>query len=594
MNSLTSTYRTHTLNELDVAAVGHEVTLSGWVHRMRDHGGVLFIDLRDHYGITQIVFPSELLSASDSNSASKIKVESVIQIVGQVVQRESEQVNPELKTGEIEVKVATWRELSRADSLPFQIAESEACPENLRLQYRYLELRRSELHSNILLRSAIMDECRTIMKSLGFTEFQTPILTSSSPEGARDFLVPCRLHRGKFFALPQAPQQFKQLLMIAGFDRYFQIAPCFRDEDARADRSPGEFYQCDLEMSFVEQEDVLRVGESLLIQLFTKFLNGKTLPTPFARMTFDEAMEQYGSDKPDLRNPLKLFKVTNVFKATTFKVFEKELSLGGDVFALPIPMIDLPSRKYLDDTIEYFSKISGKGIGYLYLGGEDLKGNISKFISPDEIEGLNKILNIEEPTLVFLASGVGKKILPHLGKLRIKLGEDFSLLTKDEFRFVWILEMPFFELDEKTNKIDFAHNPFSSPVGGLESLDRCDPLTIKALQYDVVCNGYELLSGAIRNHRSDVLEKALNIVGYTTEEVRQNFPALVNAFNYGVPPHGGLAIGLERVIMLLSDKTAIRDIIPFPLSQGREDLMMGAPNTPTNFQLKELGIKVVD
>ena len=589
--NLKSIYRTHTCAGLRREHVGMEIRLSGWIHRKRNHGGVLFIDLRDNYGISQVVFKESMVDMVD-----KIRVESVIQIQGKVLLRTDETINPNLETGEVEVHCESYEILGASQVLPFQISEEDKTPEPTRLEYRFLELRRETLHHNILLRSKIIKEIRKYMDEVGFTEFQTPILTSSSPEGARDFLVPSRLHPGKFFALPQAPQQFKQLLMVAGFDRYFQIAPCFRDEDARADRSPGEFYQVDLEMSFVEQEEVFEVGEGMFHHVFTTFSDAAVTPLPFPRITYRDALLRYGTDKPDLRNPLEISEVSNVFASTQFKVFSEVIANKGRVFAIHLALDSLPPRKFFDDTIAEFKTMSGSGLGYVNFDHGETKGTIAKFMSEDEIDAMKSQLGItnDKVFVVFFGAGRDDFILPHLGKLRNKLGAHFDLIEKTAYRFCWIVDFPMYEYNEDAKKIDFSHNPFSMPAGGLDALLNKDPLDIVAYQYDVVCNGYEVASGAVRNHKPEIMYKAFEIAGYPKEVVDQKFAGMIKAFSYGAPPHAGMAPGVDRIVMLLAGNTNfIRDVIAFPLAQNAEDLMMKAPSEVSDKQLKDLHIRVV-
>jgi aspartyl-tRNA synthetase len=582
-----TTYRSHLCGALRASHVDATVTLSGWVARKRDHGGILFIDLRDNDGITQVVATGSLY-----NLLASVRVESVVRISGRVVRRQDDLINKKLPTGEIEVHVSEAEVLSVAEVLPFQIADEDKVSEQLRLTYRFLDLRRDTLHSSILLRSKVIREIRDLMHSFGFHEFQTPILTSSSPEGARDFLVPSRVHPGKFFALPQAPQQFKQLLMVSGFDRYFQIAPCFRDEDARADRSPGEFYQLDIEMSFVEQDDVFALGEELFTKLFKKFAPSSTVTTaPFPRIPYRESMARYGTDKPDLRNPLVMCEVTNQVMSTTFRVIQQEIAQGGKVIALPIPVDELPSRKYLDESVEFFSSLTGKGLGFLLGSPEGVKGSFAKLLSSEEIGDIITTCRISSPSwVIFLAAGKASDILPALGKLRTKCGEDFQLVEPNSYRFCWVTDFPMFEYNEDLKKIDFSHNPFSMPQGGLEALDTKDPLEISAYQYDIVCNGYELSSGAIRNHLPEVAYRAFEIAGYARETVDEKFGGMIRAFGFGAPPHGGFAPGIDRIVMLLANATAIREVIAFPLSQTVEDLLMGAPSAVSEQQLKDAHI----
>lgn len=582
-----NSYRNYTCSELRSSHVGQQVTLSGWILRKRDHGGVVFVDLRDNYGITQVVMHDGALGEIED-----VRVESVIRVVGTVVKRNPEMVNSRIETGEIEVHCADLEILSHADVLPFQIAEDDKAPEPTRLTYRFLELRREKLHANIVVRSQVIKRIRDTMCELGFNEFQTPILTSSSPEGARDFLVPSRFHPGRFFALPQAPQQFKQLLMVAGFDRYFQIAPCFRDEDPRADRSPGEFYQCDMELSFVEQDDVLRVGEALISDIWPRFTDTFVTPAPFVRIPYREALSTYGTDKPDLRNPLVIRDVSEAFKECSFQVFQKVLAEQGSIFAIALPDMAAPPRKYFDDTTALFTKWSGQGLAYLIADESGWRGSIAKFIGANEQQRLTEALGVRAGQVIMLAAGKPKEILPHLGKLRIKLGDDFKLLSGG-FHFCWITDFPMYEWDEDTRSLAFCHNPFSMPAGGLDALLHQDPLTIMAYQYDIVCNGYELASGAIRNHRPEVMYKVFELVGHSRETVDEKFGGLIKAFKFGAPPHGGMALGIDRIVMLLTEESAIRDVIAFPLAQSVEDLLMGAPSTVSEKALKEVHIRVV-
>jgi aspartyl-tRNA synthetase len=584
---LTSVYRTHTCSELRSEHAGKTVTLSGWVLRKRDHGGVVFVDLRDNYGHTQVVFNDAGISV-----IQETRVESVIKVIGVVKQRDSAMVNPKIATGEIEVHCTSVELLSAADVLPFQIAEDDKAPEPTRLTYRFLDLRRDKVHENILLRSNVIRAIREVMHGLGFSEFQTPILTSSSPEGARDFLVPSRFHPGKFFALPQAPQQFKQLLMVSGFDRYFQIAPCFRDEDPRADRSPGEFYQCDIEMSFVEQEDVFAVGEKLLSTVFQRFAKEPVTTAPFVRFTYEESMNSFGSDKPDLRNPLRIKNVSSAFEGTEFQVFRNVLASGGAIHAIVTPTMPVPPRKYFDDTIELFKKWSGQGLAYVIVEEGGWRGSVAKFFGASEQENLTQLLGLQTGQVVFFGAGQSKAILPHLGRLLAKFADDFALRTSG-YHFCWITDYPMYEYDEDAKGLVFSHNPFSMPQGGMKALCEQDPLEIRAFQYDIVCNGYELSSGAIRNHQPEIMYKAFEIVGYSKQEVDEKFGGLIKAFKFGAPPHGGFAPGIDRIVMLLAQEQAIRDVIAFPMAQSVEDLMMGAPSVPSEKALREAHIKVV-
>lgn len=584
---LVSNYRSHTCAELRSTHAGNTVTLSGWILRKRDHGGLVFVDLRDNYGQTQVVFNEAALEEIQS-----VRVESVIKVTGVVNRRDSAMVNPKIETGEIEVHCMALQILTTADVLPFMIAEDDKAPEPTRLTYRFLDLRREKVHDNILLRSRVIRKIRELMHGMGFNEFQTPILTSSSPEGARDFLVPSRFHPGRFFALPQAPQQFKQLLMVAGFDRYFQIAPCFRDEDPRADRSPGEFYQCDIEMSFVEQEDVFLVGEELLSKLFQEFAKDSVTPAPFVRFTYQDSMSSFGSDKPDLRNPLRIRNVSEAFSNTEFQVFKSVLAEKGSIHAIALPSMTAPPRKYFDDTIELFKKWSGQGVAYIIVEQEGWRGSVAKFFGPAEQAKLTEMLSLTPGQIVFFGAGHSKALLPHLGRLLSKFADDFALRSGG-YHFCWVYDYPMYEWDEEVKGLVFSHNPFSMPQGGLGALCEQDPLTIKAYQYDIVCNGYELSSGAIRNHEPEVMYKAFEIAGYSREDVDQKFGGMIKAFKFGAPPHGGFAPGIDRIVMLLAGESAIRDVIAFPMAQSVEDLMMGAPSVPSEKALREAHIKVV-
>ncbi len=584
---ISSIYRTHACDQLRASDAGQRVTLSGWILRKRDHGGVVFVDLRDNYGQTQVVF-----NAAGLEEVQGLRVESVVQVSGMVRQREPGLVNPKLETGEVEVHCESLVVHSAAEVLPFLIAEDDKAPESTRLTYRFLDLRREKVHENIILRSRVIQRIREIMWGQGFHEFQTPILTSSSPEGARDFLVPSRFHPGKFFALPQAPQQFKQLLMVAGFDRYFQIAPCFRDEDPRADRSPGEFYQLDIEMSFVEQEDVFTLGEHLLHEVFKTFAKDTVTPVPFPRITYQEAMAAFGSDKPDLRNPLRIADVTAVFEGTAFQVFQKAIADGGGIFAIAMPKAPTPPRKFFDDTIELFKKWSGQGLAYIVVEEGGWKGSVAKFFSPTEQAALAARLSLEPGQFVLFGAGKPRSVLPHLGRLRTKLGEDFGLLSGG-YRFCWVTDFPMYEYDEELKQVVFSHNPFSMPQGGMEALNSKDPLDIRAFQYDIVCNGHELSSGAIRNHRPELMYRAFEIAGYSRAEVDEKFSGMIKAFKFGAPPHGGFAPGIDRIVMLLAQESAIRDVIAFPMAQSVEDLLMGAPSVPSDRALREVHVRVV-
>ncbi|MCC6932032.1 MAG: aspartate--tRNA ligase [Deltaproteobacteria bacterium] len=585
MVTLKSKYRTQTCAELRKEQAGQTVNLAGWIHRKRDHGGVLFIDLRDNYGITQVV-----ASGNISDELQKVRVESVIQITGEVRWRAPEAINTKLPTGEIEVHTTSWELLSSADVLPFQVADDDNAPEPIRLKYRFLDLRKERLHETILLRSRIIRSIRESMYNMGFTEFQTPILTSSSPEGARDFLVPSRMHPGKFYALPQAPQQFKQLLMVSGFDRYFQIAACFRDEDSRADRSPGEFYQLDLEMSFVEQDQVFEVCEQLFTEVFPKYSDWKLSSAPFERIAFNDAMMFYGSDKPDLRIKQKLANITEIFSNTGFEVFKREIEKKGIISALKWDIESLPSRKFFDDTIEWFKTTSGQGLAYLIFENGEARGSIAKFMNEGEIDAIKSQLNITGLSVVFMGAGAKKTILPAMGQLRVKLGEQFNAVEPNTYHFCWIVDFPMFEEDPETQQICFSHNPFSMPQGGMEALETKHPLEIFAYQYDLVCNGVELSSGAVRNHRPDIMYKAFSIAGYPPEVVDEKFGGMNRAFRYGAPPHAGIAPGIDRIVRMLAQEDNLRKVIAFPMAQSAEDLLMGAPSTVAEKQLRELHI----
>ncbi len=583
-------YRSHTCGQLRASDVGARVRLSGWVHRKRDHGNLLFVDLRDHYGLTQCVLDTE---SPVFKTVEGFRPESVVTITGKVVAREPSTVNAKLPTGEIEVRIEEATLQSASEVLPFQVAQEGDYPEDMRLKYRFLDLRTERLHANIVLRSQVIASIRRRMIEQGFTEFQTPILTSSSPEGARDYLVPSRLHPGKFYALPQAPQQFKQLLMVSGFDRYFQIAPCFRDEDARADRSPGEFYQLDFEMSFVTQEDVFAAIEPVLGGVFEEFSRGRGVTKPpFPRIPFDEAMLKYGSDKPDLRNPLVIADVGEVFAGSDFKVFAGIVAAGGVVRAIPAPKTADRPRSFFDKMNAWAQGEGAPGLGYIVFEGDAAKGPIAKFLNEERLAKLKALAGVGAGDAVFFVAD--KKALAAAklaGAARKKLGEELELIKAGEFRFCWIVDFPMYELNEDTGRIEFSHNPFSMPQGGLEALTTKDPLTIKAFQYDIVCNGVELSSGAIRNHLPEIMYKAFEIAGYTQADVENRFGGMLNAFKFGAPPHGGSAPGIDRIVMLLADEPNIREVVAFPMTQGAIDLLMQAPNTVDPARLKELHIK---
>jgi aspartyl-tRNA synthetase len=585
-------YRTHTCEALRAADVGQSVRLSGWIHRKRDHGGVLFVDLRDHYGITQVVADedSPALEMLDS-----LKLESVVTIDGEVKARASEAVNANLPTGDIEVFARGVTVQSKAEELPLPVAGEQEYPEDIRLKYRFVDLRRERVHANIMLRNRVITSLRRRMTDQGFTEFQTPILGASSPEGARDYLVPSRLHPGRFYALPQAPQMFKQLLMVAGFDRYFQIAPCFRDEDLRADRSP-EFYQLDFEMSFVTQEDVFQAIEPVLAGVFEEFANGKSV-TPageFPRIPYADAMLKYGSDKPDLRNPLIISDVTSHFEKSGFGLFEKIVGSGGIVRVIPAPDTNEKSRKFFDEMNDWARREGFAGLGYVTRKGGEFGGPIAKNHGTEGMEKLYAELGLGENDGLFFVAGKAKDAIKLAGAARTRVAEELDLIEQDCFKFCWIVDFPMFEYDEELKRIDFSHNPFSMPQGELEALETQDPLDIKAWQYDIVCNGYELSSGAIRNHRPDIMYKAFEIAGYSQEEVDANFSGMIEAFKLGAPPHGGSAPGIDRIVMLLADEPNIREVIAFPLNQRAQDLMMGAPSAVGPAQLRDVHIRLVE
>ena len=583
-------YRTHTCGALRASDAGRTARLSGWVHAKRDHGGLLFIDLRDHYGVAQCVFPagSPAFAAADA-----VRPESVITVTGQVVVREPGTVNPRLPTGEIELRVDDLLVQSAAEVLPMQVAGEERFPEDIRLKYRFIDLRREKLHRNIMLRSGVITSIRRRMIEAGFTEFQTPILTASSPEGARDFLVPSRMHAGKFYALPQAPQQFKQLAMVAGFDRYFQIAPCFRDEAARADRSPGEFYQLDFEMSYVTQEDVFNTIEPVIAGVFDEFAEGRGVtPPPFPRIPYDAAMLEFGTDKPDLRNPLRISDVTRHFAGSGFGLFARIAASGGMVRAIPAPGGGAQPRSFFDKLNEWARAEGAGGLGYIVYEADGPKGPIARNLEPDRAEAVRLGCGLAAGDAVFFVAGKSDTAPKFAGTVRARLADELSLNEKGAFRFCWITDFPMYELNEETKQIDFSHNPFSMPQGGMEALDTQDPLTIKAFQYHIVCNGVELSSGAIRNHRPDIMIRAFEIAGYQAEEVEARFGGMLNAFRYGAPPHGGSAPGIDRIVMLLADEPNIREVILFPLNQQGEDLMMGAPAEVPPARLKELHLRI--
>ena len=583
-------YRTHFCSDLTLNNLTEKVTLSGWVDTIRDHGNLLFVDIRDNYGITQCVIDG---TNNLFKKISKINNESVIKIKGEVTKRSETTVNTSLSTGEIEVKIESFEILSNSNTLPLPVNSDIEYGEEIRLKYRFLDLRRNKLHKNILLRNKIISDIRKKMIDRDFVEFQTPILTSSSPEGARDYLVPSRLHQGKFYALPQAPQQFKQLLMIAGFDKYFQIAPCFRDEDSRADRSPGEFYQLDFEMSFVTQEDVFEAIEPVLFEIFNENKkNNKIIvsPYPFKRIPYNEAMEIYGTDKPDLRNPLYIKDYTTVFKGSNFKIFSDQIEKGSVVKGIIVKNTSDQPRSFFDKLNNWAREEGAAGLGYISITNNTFKGPIAKNLDENQLLSLN----LEDNDSIFFICGKLKEAQLFSGKVREKICNDLNLLNKESFEFCWIVDFPMYEIDEKTNKIQFSHNPFSMPQGEMEALENKNPLDIKAYQYDIVCNGVELSSGAIRNHKPEIMYKAFDIAGYSKEDLEEKFSGMLNALKFGAPPHGGSAPGIDRIVMLLADEPNIREVIAFPMNQQAMDLMMDAPAIIDKDRLEELGIKLID
>ncbi|WP_327184085.1 aspartate--tRNA ligase [Streptomyces sp. NBC_01334] len=578
-------YRSHTCGELRASDVGTDVRLSGWLHNRRDLGGILFIDLRDHYGITQLVARP---GTPAYEALDRLTKESTVRIDGKVVSRGAENVNADLPTGEIEVEVGEVELLGAAQPLPFTINAEDGVNEERRLEYRFLDLRRERMHRNIMLRTSVISAMRHKMTALGFNEMATPILSATSPEGARDFVVPSRLHAGRFYALPQAPQQFKQLLMISGFDRYFQIAPCFRDEDARADRSPGEFYQLDVEMSFVEQEDVFQPIEKLMTELFEEFGGGRHVTSPFPRIPFRESMLKYGSDKPDLRAQLELVDITDIFEGSEFKAFA-----GKHVRALPVPDVSAQPRKFFDQLGDFAVTLGAKGLAWVRVAEDgSLTGPIAKFLTEDNVAELTKRLSLAAGHAVFFGAGEYDEVSKIMGAVRVEAAKRAGHFEENVFRFCWIVDFPMYEKDEETGKIDFSHNPFSMPQGGLEALETQDPLDILGWQYDIVCNGVELSSGAIRNHEPEIMLKAFEIAGYDHETVEEKFAGMLRAFRFGAPPHGGIAPGVDRIVMLLADEPNIRETIAFPLNGNAQDLMMGAPTELEEARLRELHLSV--
>ena len=584
-------YRTHTCGQLSIKDVDSHVKISGWLNKKRDHGSLLFLDVRDNFGITQCVIDSD---HNDFDSIENLKLESVISISGQVIKRTEDTINKSISSGEIEIKVENLVLLNASEIIPFQISIDDEAPEELRLKHRYLDLRKNRLHKNILLRSKIIKSIREKMHSRGFFEIQTPILTTSSPEGARDFLVPSRLNKGKFYALPQAPQMFKQLLMVAGFDKYFQIAPCFRDEDARADRSPGEFYQLDFEMSFVNQENIFDTIEPVIFEIFTEFSEQSNVSKPpFIRIKYEDAICRYGTDKPDLRNPLLIEDVTDSFKNSGFKIFEENIKKGSVVKAIKVPKTGVRPRSWFDKLNEWARNNGQKGLGYITFENNEGKGPIANNLHMQNLNSLQTILNIENGDSVFFVCDKFKDACNFASTVREKLCDEVNLRKKNTFEFCWIVDYPMYEFNEKTKKIEFSHNPFSMPQGGMKSLENMNPLDVLAWQFDIVCNGVELSSGAIRNHKIDIMKKAFEIAGYNESELKKQFGGIFEAFKYGAPPHGGSAPGIDRIVMLLAGEKNLREVVPFPLNQQAEDLMLGAPNNISQEHLNELKIKIL-
>mgnify|MGYP003973397687 FL=1 len=587
-------YRTHKCNELKKDNNGQEIVLSGWINKKRDHGNLLFIDLRDNYGITQCIVDK---SSSSFKELEKIQLESVIKIKGKVVERSKDTINKELQTGEIEVNINSFQILGSCKELPIPVFSDQEYAEEIRLKYRFLDLRRKKIHNNIILRSKVISFIRSEMSKLGFLEFQTPILTSSSPEGARDFLVPSRLNPGKFYALPQAPQQFKQLIMVSGFDKYFQIAPCFRDEDARADRSPGEFYQLDIEMSFVEQEDVFQVVEKLIVNLFKEFSSKKLLHDKFPRISYEEAMLKYGSDKPDLRNPLLIHDLTKIFNRedVSFDIFKKLIKSGSKVRCIVTKNTKDKPRSFFDNIDKWAKEQGASGLAYFTFEKEKevtAKGPVGKFFKKDALKEIMNITSAEIGDSIFFACGKSGEVEKICSQARDKIAIDLDLIDYSKFAFCWVVDYPMFELDEVTNKIKFSHNPFSMPQGDLKDINFDKPLDIKAYQYDIVCNGIELSSGAIRNHIPELMYKLFQIAGYNKSQVEEKFSGMINALSYGAPPHGGIAPGIDRIVMLLANEKNIREVTMFPMNQNAQDLMMNAPSEINKDQLKELGLVI--
>ena len=587
-------YRTHNCNELSISNNGEEIILSGWINKKRDHGNLLFIDLRDNYGITQCIIDK---SNESFKSLEKIQLESVIKVNGKVIKRSNETINSDLLTGEIEVNINSFEVLGSCKELPMPVFSDQEYAEEIRLKYRFLDLRRKKIHDNIILRSKVISFIRNEMFKLGFLEFQTPILTSSSPEGARDFLVPSRLNPGKFYALPQAPQQFKQLIMVSGFDKYFQIAPCFRDEDARADRSPGEFYQLDLEMSFVEQEDVFRVVEQLIVNVFKEFSSKKLMHESFPRISYEESMLKYGSDKPDLRNPLVISDLTEIFSRedVTFEIFKKLVKSGSKVRCIVTKNTKDKPRSFFDNIDKWAKEQGASGLAYFTIEKDDnvsAKGPVGKFFSEESLKEIMKITGADIGDSVFFACGKINEVEKITALARDRIARDLDLIDENIFAFCWIVDYPMFEKNEITNKIEFSHNPFSMPQGDIKDIDFDNPLKIKAYQYDIVCNGIELSSGAIRNHVPELMYKLFSIAGYQKKHVDEKFSGMINALSYGAPPHGGIAPGIDRIVMLLANEKNIREVTMFPMNQNAQDLMMNAPSDVSENQLKELGLAI--
>ena len=587
-------FRTHKCNELRKKDVGKDVFISGWINKKRDHGNLLFIDLRDNYGLTQCIIDKE---NQFFKSLEKIQLETVIKVIGKVVDRSKETINKDIDTGEIEVKIESFVILGTCEELPMPVFSDQEYSEEIRLKYRFLDLRRKKIHENIILRSKVISFIRSEMSKLDFLEFQTPILTSSSPEGARDFLVPSRLNPGKFYALPQAPQQFKQLIMVSGFDKYFQIAPCFRDEDARADRSPGEFYQLDLEMSFVEQEDVFNVVEKLLVSTFKKFSKKKLMFEKFPRITYADSLLKYGSDKPDLRNPLIIFDITKIFSRddVSFEIFKKLVKSGSQVRCIVTKNTKDKPRSFFDNIDKWAKDQGASGLAYFTLEKNkeiSAKGPVGKFFSKESLEEIMKMTKAKEGDSIFLACGKRKDLEKITSLAREKIAKDLNLIDENTFAFCWIVDYPMFEKDEQTNKIEFSHNPFSMPQGEVEKINFDKPLDILAYQYDIVCNGIELSSGAIRNHIPELMYKLFSIAGYDKKQVNEKFSGMINALSFGAPPHGGIAPGIDRIVMLLANEKNIREVTMFPMNQNAQDLMMNAPSTVDENQLKELNLSL--